>query len=130
MLLQVTVREKYDVQLPFWCNCYLLTHFCIVVYGFQELASIHMGLNALTVFGFVLYIIASLTTIGMIFDNHPYASVFELLRCMVLVTAIQRMNMDADKTLLGFEVFFIISGFFWFLQSLKVIQITLKSKTN
>lgn len=39
---QIKHREKYDVVLPFWCNLYLLAHFGVVVYGFQELAIRHM----------------------------------------------------------------------------------------
>ncbi|KAJ8938561.1 hypothetical protein NQ314_011451 [Rhamnusium bicolor] len=128
--LQVVAREKYDVKLPLWCNIYLLIHFCVVVYGFQKLAGCHMSLNPFTVLGFVIYIIASLTTIGMLFDNRPYACVLELLRCMLLVTANQRINFaDTDSpSLLIVEVFFVMSGLFWFLQSIKVLQISLKTK--
>ncbi|XP_018565783.1 alkylglycerol monooxygenase isoform X2 [Anoplophora glabripennis] len=130
--VKVVAREKYDVKLPFWCNAYLLVHFCVVVYGFQLLASCHTSLNPLSVFIFVVYIIASLTTIGMLLDNHPYAYVFELLRCMVLVTAIQRLDFTAIDTsvLLAIEIFFTISGLFWFLQSIKVIQISMKTGVN
>ncbi|KAJ8975563.1 hypothetical protein NQ317_000747 [Molorchus minor] len=130
--VKVTAREKYNVKLPFWCNAYLLVHFCVVVYGFQELAARHMGLNPLTVFGFVIYIIVSLTAIGMLFDNRPLACVFELLRCMLLVTAIQRMTFDGihNSVLLATEAFFTLSGLFWFLQSVKVLQITLKTKKD
>nr|XP_023026101.1 alkylglycerol monooxygenase-like [Leptinotarsa decemlineata] len=128
--VKVVAREKYDVKLPFWCNLYLFTHFCVVVYGFQQLAAHHMSLNPITVLGFVIYIIASLTTIGMLFDNRPHACVFELLRCMLLVTAIQRMefgNID-DNVLVAVEVFFMLSGLFWFLQSIKVLQMSSKLK--
>lgn len=77
----------------------------------------------------MVYIITSLTTIGMLFDNHPHACVFELLRCMILVTAIQRLDFTAidNSVLLGIEVFFTTSGLFWFLQSIKILQISMKT---
>nr|CAD7453009.1 unnamed protein product [Timema tahoe] len=80
--LDIKSREKYNVQLPLWCNLYLLLHFVVVVIGFQELALRYMGMSPLAVLGFVAYILTSLTTIGMLFDNHPYACLFELVRCL------------------------------------------------
>ncbi|XP_044261899.1 alkylglycerol monooxygenase-like isoform X2 [Tribolium madens] len=122
---KVVPRQKYDVKLPLWCNIYLFVHFCIVVYGFQELASRHLVLNPVTVLAFVIYIIASLTSIGLLFDNAPYACIMELFRCMILVTALQKLEFkDVDNdVLLGCEVFFVLSGLFWLLQSVKVLQI-------
>ncbi|EFA11751.1 alkylglycerol monooxygenase [Tribolium castaneum] len=122
---KVVPRQKYDVKLPLWCNIYLLVHFCIVVYGFQELASRHLVLNPVTVLAFVIYIIASLTSIGLLFDNAPYACIMELFRCMVLVTALQKLEFkDVDNgVLVGCEALFVLSGLFWLLQSVKVLQI-------
>lgn len=90
------------------------------------------GMNPLTVFSFVVYIIGSLTTIGMLFDNSPYACIFELLRCMLLVTVIQRTNFIdmKDNLLIGTEVFFVLSGLFWFLQCIKVVQISKETKMH
>ncbi|CAH1175633.1 unnamed protein product [Phaedon cochleariae] len=129
--IKIVAREKYDVKLPVWCDIYLLAHFCVVVYGFQQLAAQHMSMNPFSVLAFVIYIIASLTTIGMLFDNCPYACAFELLRCTLLVTAIQRMGFpDIDGAVLfSVEVFFMVSGFFWFLQTIKVLQISTKLKS-
>ncbi|CAH1379824.1 unnamed protein product [Tenebrio molitor] len=130
--IKVIPREKYDVQLPLWCNLYLLIHFCVVVYGFQELAARYLNLNPLTVLVFVLYIIASLTSIGLLFDNTPYACILEVLRCMILVTAIQRIEFaDLDESLLlTAEVFFVMSGLFWLLQSFKILQMSTKMKSR
>lgn len=129
--VKVVAREKYDVKLPLWCNAYILVHFCVVVYGFHELAARHVTMNPFAVLTFVLYIIGSLTTIGMLFENKPHACVFELLRCMILVTAVQRLEFpDVDANiLLAVEVFFLTSGLFWLLQCMKVLQIT-KQKTH
>ncbi|CAH1996499.1 unnamed protein product [Acanthoscelides obtectus] len=130
--VKVVPRPVYDVRIPLWCNIYLLIHFSIMVYGFHLLAVHHVGLNPLTVLTFVIYIIGSLTAIGMLFDNKPNACVFELCRCMVLVTLIQRMqfiNIN-ENLLLTFEIFFVLSGLFWFLQSIKVLQISSKIKLH
>lgn len=128
--IKVGPREKYNVSIPAWCSAYLLVHFCVVVYGFQELAARHVGMSPISVFCFVLYIMASLTVFGLFFDNNPYACVFELVRCMVLVTYVQRAVIpDVNATvLLSAEVFFLLSGIFWCLQSLRVLEITVKAK--
>jgi alkylglycerol monooxygenase len=90
------------------------------------------NLNPLTVLVFVLYIIASLTSIGLLFDNTPYACILEVLRCMILVTAIQRIEFaDLDESLLlTAEVFFVMSGLFWLLQSFKILQMSTKMKSR
>nr|CAH7728478.1 unnamed protein product [Callosobruchus chinensis] len=130
--VKVVPRPAYDVKIPLWCNIYLLIHFSIVVYGFHLLAVHHVGLSPLTILAFVIYIIGSLTTIGMLFDNKPNACVFELCRCMILVTLIQRMHFINinESVLLMFEIFFVLSGLFWFLQSIKVLQISSKIKLH
>lgn len=90
------------------------------------------GMSPISVFGFVLYIMASLTVFGLFFDNTPYACVFELARCMILVTYVQRAAIpDVNPTvLLSAEVFFLLSGIFWCLQSLRVLEITVKTKNH
>lgn len=129
--IKVEAREVYDVKLPVWCNIYLLTHFCVVIFGFHSLLALHVSLSPIILLLFVLYIIGSLTTIGLLFDNKPYACVLELFRCMVLVTIVQRLpypgQLMGDGVLLASEVFYLLSGFFWLLQSVKVLQISLTS---
>ncbi|XP_076250275.1 alkylglycerol monooxygenase-like isoform X1 [Rhynchophorus ferrugineus] len=124
--VKVTKRKKYDVDLSLWCNIYLFLHFSVMVYGFHQLALRHMSLSPITVLAFVIYIIASLTNIGMLFDKHRYAPVYEVLRCMILVTAVQRLSFPDinPTTLLVAEVFFLLSGIFWFLQSISILEIS------
>ncbi|XP_060525578.1 alkylglycerol monooxygenase-like isoform X2 [Cylas formicarius] len=128
--VKVLKRDKYDVKLPGWCNVYLLVHFALIVYGFHELATRHLVLSPLTVLAFVVYIIGSLTSIGMLFDDHPYACVFEVLRCMVLVVAVQKMDFAAvdPATLLFAECFFLVSAMFWFLRSVRVVDFSTSTK--
>ncbi|XP_066141130.1 alkylglycerol monooxygenase-like [Euwallacea fornicatus] len=124
--VKVTKRDKFDVQIPLWCNIYLLVHFTVMVYGFHQLALRYLNLSPVTVLIFVVYIIASLTNIGLLFENHKYAPIYEVLRCMVLVTAVQRLKFpDIEcSTLLAAETFFLVSGIFWFLKSIRILDIT------
>lgn len=128
--VKVVKREKFDVKLPTLCNIYLLIHFSVMVYGFHQLALRYLTLSPITALAFIIYIIASLTNIGLLFENRKYAAVLEVLRCMILVTVVQRMSFpDIDNaTLVAAEVFFLVSGIFWFLQSIRVLDI--KSSLN
>ncbi|XP_067000505.2 alkylglycerol monooxygenase [Anabrus simplex] len=128
--LDIRSREKYDVQLPMWCNVYLTIHFIVVVLGFQELAIRYMGMSPLVVLGFVAYILISLTTIGMLFDHHPYACMFELVRCLLFVTYVQRnvLPTTGGTFIAVLQSFFVLSTCFWMLQTFKVLQIKVKNK--
>ncbi|KAL3280380.1 hypothetical protein HHI36_017867 [Cryptolaemus montrouzieri] len=128
--IKVGPREKYNVKIPMWCNIYLLCHFCVVVYGYHTMSSCYLKLSPASVILSVIYILASLTSIGMLFDNHPYACILEVLRCMLLVIVIQNFEFPSmnENVLLVMEVFFLISGLFWFLRSINVLQIIPEEK--
>ncbi|KAG8231468.1 hypothetical protein J437_LFUL000185 [Ladona fulva] len=126
--IDVKYRQKFDVHLPLWCNLYLLMHFIIVVIGFQELAIRHMGMSPLVVLWFAGYILISLTSIGMLFENRPNASSFEFLRCLLFVTYVQHYGTPAVGSLLSvLQVLFALSATFWALQLLKILQIKIKT---
>ncbi|XP_063230292.1 alkylglycerol monooxygenase-like [Bacillus rossius redtenbacheri] len=120
--LDVKSREKYDVKLPTWCNVYLLLHFTIVVVGFQELALRHMAMSPVVVLGSVLYILLSLTSIGMLFDNHPYACALELARCLAFSCWPLARPAGALQWL------FLASASFWLLQMCRLLRIHVKAK--
>ncbi|KAI4459748.1 sterol desaturase-related protein [Holotrichia oblita] len=88
------------------------------------------GMNPVVVFGSVVYIIASLTNIGLLFENKPYACILELLRCALLLTALQRLDFSDinGNILVAAEIFFLASTGFWLIQSLKILQINAKYK--
>lgn len=89
-------------------------------------------MNPVVVFGSVVYIIASLTNIGLLFENKPYACILELLRCALLLTALQRLDFSDinGNILVGAEIFFLASTGFWLIQSLKILQINAKYKVK
>ncbi|CAH0729166.1 unnamed protein product, partial [Brenthis ino] len=124
MKLDVESREKYDVFLPAWCNVYIVLHYAVVLYGFFELASRYMGMTPISVIIFVLYVIASLTIIGMIFDNSKYAPMLEVLRCSAL--AFLTRSIATSPTMTVLQIFYVISAMFWCLHTLKLLEIKKK----
>ncbi|XP_050343712.1 alkylglycerol monooxygenase-like [Nymphalis io] len=124
MKLDVELREKYDVFLPAWCNFYIVLHYAVVLYGFFELASKYMGMTPLSVIIFVLYVIASLTIIGMILDNSKYAPMLEVLRCSAL--AFLSRSIATSPAITALQVFYVISAMFWCLHTLKLLEIKKK----
>lgn len=128
--LDIRRRKKYDVQLPAWCNIYLCLHFVMVVFVYQELVLRYMGMNPLAVLGFVAYILISLTVIGMLFDDCPYACIFELARCLMFLSYIQHseLALQGGSHMSLLQPFFILSCFFWILKTFKFIQVKVKSK--
>ncbi|XP_046963353.1 alkylglycerol monooxygenase-like [Vanessa cardui] len=124
MKLDIELREKYDVFLPAWCNFYIVLHYSVVLYGFFELTSKYMGMTPLSVIVFVLYVIASLTIIGMILDNSKYAPMLEVLRCSAL--AFLTRSIATSPAITALQVFYVISAMFWCLHTLKLLEIKKK----
>ncbi|XP_031332872.1 alkylglycerol monooxygenase-like [Photinus pyralis] len=129
-IVKVGPREKYYVKLPMWCNAYIIIHFCLVIYIFQEFVILHAQMNPMTATCFICYIIGSLTVIGLLFDNSQYAANCELIRCGLLVFAIQVGVLTIEKkNVFGFcELFFGVSSFLWILKSFNVLQISTPDK--
>ncbi|KAM3960937.1 alkylglycerol monooxygenase-like [Aphomia sociella] len=121
--LDVQHREKYDVHLPAWCNLYLVVHYAVILYGFFELASRYMGMTPLSVLIFILYVIASLTIIGMLFDNSKHSAFLEVARCSAL--AFLARSVAISYPILGtvFQIFYVVSAMFWCLHILKLLEI-------
>lgn len=120
--VDVEKRDKYDVHLPAWCNLYLVSHYAVVVYGFFELTSRHMGMTPLSVLIFVFYIIASLTIIGMLFDNSKYAPLLEVIRCSALAFLTRTVAVTSPLAT-SLQIFYVLSAMFWCLNILKLLEI-------
>ncbi|KAK5650203.1 hypothetical protein RI129_001232 [Pyrocoelia pectoralis] len=129
---KVGPREIYDVKISVWCNIYIFVHFCLVIYIFQEFVTLHSGMNPVTVTCFISYIIGSLTTIGLLFDNSQYAAACELIRCGLLVFAVERLDMfTVDKHILIFiKAFFGLSTFLWMFKLCNVFQMRTYKKND
>ncbi|CAH1401955.1 unnamed protein product [Nezara viridula] len=119
--IDVKEREKFDVQLPLWCNCYLVLHFIAVVVSYHDLAKKYMEMTPLTALIFVLYIIGSLTLIGMMFENKRNVFLLESLRCAILALILHRNALTVSLPFLKW--FFVSSVFFWALHFARVIRI-------
>ncbi|XP_004931255.1 alkylglycerol monooxygenase-like [Bombyx mandarina] len=130
MKVDVENREKYDVHLPAWCNAYLVTHYAVVLYGFFELASRHMGMTPISVLIFVVYIIASLSVIGMLFDNSRHAPILEVLRCSALAFLTRTITLTSPALGTTLQIFYVVSAMFWCLNMLKLLEIKKTRKVD
>ncbi|VVC98435.1 alkylglycerol monooxygenase-like [Leptidea sinapis] len=115
-------RDKYDVILPAWCSVYIVLHYAVVLYGFFELASRYMGMTPISVLIFVVYIMASLTIIGMLLDNSKYAPLLEVLRCSVLAFLTRNVTSPTPATT-ALQIFYVASAMFWCLNTMKLLEI-------
>ncbi|XP_053604142.1 alkylglycerol monooxygenase-like [Plodia interpunctella] len=121
--VDVQQREKYDVHLPALCNLYLVLHYSVVLYGFFELAARYMGMTPISVLLFVFYTIASLTIIGMLFDNSKYAALLEVIRCSALAFVARSVSATNPAWGTGLQVFYVVSAMFWGLNMVKLFEI-------
>ncbi|XP_039749498.1 alkylglycerol monooxygenase-like [Pararge aegeria] len=124
MKIDVENRAKYDIFLPAWCNIYIVLHYAVVLYGFFELASRYMGMTPISVIIFVVYVMASLTIIGMLFDNSKYAPMLEVLRCSAL--AFLTRSIATSPALTALQMVYVVSAMFWCLHTLKLLEIKKK----
>ncbi|XP_022825569.1 alkylglycerol monooxygenase-like [Spodoptera litura] len=130
MKLDIENRDKYDVNLPAWCNLYLVAHYAIVLYGFFELASKYMGMTPVSVLICVFYVIASLTIIGMLFDNSKHASLLEVIRCSALAFLIRSVAVTSPALATALQTFYVASAMFWCLNILKFLEIKKTKKVE
>ncbi|KPJ10047.1 Alkylglycerol monooxygenase [Papilio machaon] len=128
--IEILARDKYDVHLPFWCNLYLVAHYAVVFYGFFDLTDRYMGMTPISVLIFVVYIIASLTIIGMVFDNSKYAPILEALRCSALAFFTRSLSTTNPGLGTTLQFFYVISAMFWCLHTLKLLEIKKKIKAE
>ncbi|CAB3255911.1 unnamed protein product [Arctia plantaginis] len=128
--IDVESRDKYDVQLPIWCNIYLVAHHAVVLYGFFELASKYMGMTPISVLIFVFYIIASLSVIGMLFDNSKNAAVLEVIRCSALAFLTRSVAVTSPGLATALQIFYVTSAMFWCLNILKFLEIKITKKLD
>ncbi|GBP53858.1 Alkylglycerol monooxygenase [Eumeta japonica] len=82
------------------------------------------GMTPISVLVFALYIIASLSVIGMIFDESNYAPILEIIRCSFFAFLTRTSIANANPALAtGLQVFFVASAMFWCLHTIKLMEI-------
>ncbi|XP_042910642.1 alkylglycerol monooxygenase-like [Parasteatoda tepidariorum] len=74
---------KYDVQLPIWCNVYVICQFLILVQGHLTIMEFHHALPRLVFNVAVIEEIFSLYAIGILLDKRTYFPKVELIRCLL-----------------------------------------------
>lgn len=85
-------------------------------------------MTPISVLIFVLYIIASLSVIGMLFDNSKHAAILEVLRCSALAFLTRSVTSPGIGTVL--QIFYVISAMFWCLYTLKLLEIKKTTKVD
>jgi len=78
----IQIREKYNPKAPQWANIYVLIHFAIAVVAVEHMGKMS-GMSQLPILGIGLYLIWSISSLGLLFDNSIYGWVNELLRSIV-----------------------------------------------
>lgn len=79
-------------------------------------------MTPISVLIFVLYIIASLTIIGMLFDNSEYAPILEVIRCSAFAFLTRSLAIT-NPIGTALQAFYVLSAMFWALNSLKLLEI-------
>lgn len=69
----------------------------------------------------VVYMITSLTVIGLMLEDRPNIWLLEMVRCSVLATLMFKNALSIDLPYLKW--FFTVSAFFWLLHSLKLVRV-------
>jgi hypothetical protein len=89
-------------------------------------------MTPLAVLGFVTYILASQTVIGMMFDNRPHTCIFELTRCVMFVSYVQQsdLTLQSGSCISLLQPFFILSSCFWILKTFRVLHMEVKKNNK
>ncbi|XP_031783290.1 alkylglycerol monooxygenase isoform X2 [Nasonia vitripennis] len=83
--VNVTSRVKYNPQLPTWQSCYIVLHFCLVLYTHCQLydeKTFSQELHGISSTAMVINNVCALTTLGLLFDRSKFAGLLELTRCL------------------------------------------------
>ncbi|GBL95717.1 Alkylglycerol monooxygenase [Araneus ventricosus] len=115
--------QKYDPQLPIWCQMYSLLHGVIIIGLYVVLHHVQPVTPPEIVVGVVSYLVFTLASIGIILDGKPYAVVVESFRCLLYIAVDYYFSpwivlpptvpiSEANLLLLNRGIY-LISGFIW-----------------
>jgi len=82
---EIQVREKYNPKVAGWINVYTVLHFVLVFFAFDDLGRYNINMSPLSVLAICAFLFWTLTSIGMLFDNSPYAWPNEFIRSAVFL---------------------------------------------
>ncbi|CAG7786718.1 unnamed protein product [Allacma fusca] len=120
-------RPKFVVPLPKWLQFYLLVHFLAVCLVFQEFAIQKGNFDQLTVVLTVIYLLVTLTSIGLLSEGNPWASYFEFVRCAVFLFILPSESYFLQGALrFYFAPSMIIWGFVFFHRAIQQYKLELK----
>lgn len=84
---EIQHRAKYDPKVAAWINVYAVLHFVLVFFAFDDLSRYNLQMSPMNVLAICAFLFWTLTAIGMLFDNSPYAWVNEFLRSTVFLVS-------------------------------------------
>lgn len=87
-------------------------------------------MTPISVLIFVFYIIASLSVIGMLFDNSKNAAVLEVIRCSALAFLTRSVAVTSPGLATALQMFYVTSAMFWCLNILKFLEIKITKKLD
>ncbi|KAK2726123.1 alkylglycerol monooxygenase-like [Artemia franciscana] len=110
----VKPRKKLHIEIPAWQKYYALLHFLIMIPAYEMFAGSVKLLTTIQIIGFSLYFLFSLTSIGMIYDNHPMSAICEIVRSAVfmVLTSIYTFGINSS-VLMAFRIYFFLSALCW-----------------
>ena len=83
---EVQNRAKYDPKVTTRLNMYVVFHFLLVFLAFENLSRYHQHMTPLSVLVVCGFLLWTLTSVGMLFDNSVLAWPLELLRSLSFLT--------------------------------------------
>ncbi|XP_013417440.1 alkylglycerol monooxygenase isoform X1 [Lingula anatina] len=118
--------KKYDSGLPLSLSLFVLSHYLLVLIGYQELVARKSGLSQLNVACFIAYIVLSLTCFGALFDNRYYAPFLECFRCVLFVACdlyLTRGRLEERPVWQHLiQWYFLFSACLWGLQAVRMLM--------
>jgi len=127
---KVTGKEiPYEVNWPVTLQIYVVMHFFMVLGLWHDVFESKAMLSPVTILAMIGYILLTLTSMGYIIDQRPTASIFEMMRCVVMVM-MQRygyMKPLLPSLAVPLEAFVSLSLLYWGLQSFSQL-VSIKKK--
>ena len=77
--------EYWSPKIAIWQKIYCIIHFVLVLVFYHLLVQNHKILNQITVLCCIGVLIVSMTTIGLLLENHRFGSHLELIRCLIFL---------------------------------------------
>ncbi|CAL1533943.1 unnamed protein product [Lymnaea stagnalis] len=110
--------KKYNSNLPWWANVYVLIHFTLVFAYFGLVAPYKKQMTFLISLGFVAFFIYSVSVFGVLYDHRKYGYLLEFLRCVLTLVVIHIVSghVTVDMSFAtALMILYVVSAALWVL---------------